>query len=87
MKRSEPTIPDASMLSGWRKSSYSGGSSDNCLEVTDWRKSSYSGGSSGNCLEVGAAPLPLVPVRDSKNPTGPALVFSAPAWSAFVASL
>lgn len=65
MKRSEPIIPDASALSGWRKSSYSGGSSDNCLEVT-------------------AAALPSVPVRDSKNPAGPALLFSAPAWSAFV---
>lgn len=26
----------------------------------------------------------LVAVRDSKNPTGPALVFSADEWSAFV---
>ncbi|MPY53088.1 DUF397 domain-containing protein [Streptomyces acidicola] len=94
MKRSEPTIPDASVLSAWRKSSYSGGSSDNCVEVTDpatyatWRKSSYSGGSGGSCLEVTDAALPThIPVRDSKNPTGPALVFPAPAWQAFVTSL
>ncbi|MFC8450834.1 DUF397 domain-containing protein [Kitasatospora sp. NPDC057223] len=26
----------------------------------------------------------LVPVRDSKNPDGPALVFPAAAWQAFV---
>ncbi|MEV7910647.1 DUF397 domain-containing protein [Streptomyces griseus] len=26
----------------------------------------------------------LVPVRDSKNPTGPALVLTAAAWTAFV---
>ncbi|WP_078630257.1 DUF397 domain-containing protein [Streptomyces roseochromogenus] len=85
MKPSEPTIPDASALSGWRKSSYSGGSSGNCLEVTTWRKSSYSGGSGGDCLEVNDTAAPThVPVRDSKNPTGPAVVFSAPAWSAFV---
>ncbi|MPY62781.1 DUF397 domain-containing protein, partial [Streptomyces spongiae] len=28
-----------------------------------------------------------IPVRDSKNPTGPALLFPAPAWQAFVTSL
>ncbi|POX57112.1 DUF397 domain-containing protein [Streptomyces sp. Ru71] len=88
MKHSEYRIPDASVLTGWRKSSYSGGSSGDCLEVTAWRKSSYSGGSSGNCLEVDDNARPThVPVRDSKAPTGPALVFSASAWSAFVASL
>ncbi|WP_329136101.1 DUF397 domain-containing protein [Streptomyces sp. NBC_01476] len=26
----------------------------------------------------------IVPVRDSKNPEGPALVFPADAWSAFL---
>lgn len=29
----------------------------------------------------------VVPVRDSKNPHGPALVFGAGAWSAFVAGI
>ncbi|MFF2079244.1 DUF397 domain-containing protein [Kitasatospora sp. NPDC058162] len=29
----------------------------------------------------------LVPVRDSKDPHGPALVFSATAWAAFVAAV
>ncbi|MFF2079881.1 DUF397 domain-containing protein [Kitasatospora sp. NPDC058162] len=28
-----------------------------------------------------------VPVRDSKDPNGPALVFSASAWAAFVAAV
>ncbi|MEU4119651.1 DUF397 domain-containing protein [Kitasatospora sp. NPDC028055] len=28
-----------------------------------------------------------VPVRDSKDPHGPALVFSAPAWAAFVTAV
>ncbi|MFF1451836.1 DUF397 domain-containing protein [Streptomyces sp. NPDC058274] len=27
------TIPDASALTGWRKSSYSGGGNGDCLEV------------------------------------------------------
>ncbi|MEW2399874.1 DUF397 domain-containing protein [Streptomyces sp. NPDC046862] len=69
MKRSEHTIPDASALSAWRKST-------------------YSGGDSGDCLEVTPTALPAhIPVRDSKNPTGPALVFPTPAWQAFVTSL
>ncbi|MGW2252984.1 DUF397 domain-containing protein [Kitasatospora sp. NPDC001660] len=28
-----------------------------------------------------------VPVRDSKDPHGPALVFPAPAWASFVAAV
>ncbi|MEU9876768.1 DUF397 domain-containing protein [Streptomyces phaeochromogenes] len=94
MKRSEQTIRDASMLSAWRKSSYSGGSSGDCLEVTDptayaaWRKSTYSGGSSDSCLEVNDSALSTrIPVRDSKDPAGPAITFAAPAWTAFVTSL
>ncbi|MEU9894105.1 DUF397 domain-containing protein [Streptomyces phaeochromogenes] len=94
MKRSEHTILDASALPTWRKSSYSGGSGGSCLEVTDpaayatWRKSTYSGGSSDSCLEVNDSALPArIPVRDSKNPCGPAVTFSASAWTAFVTSL
>ncbi|MFD0422814.1 DUF397 domain-containing protein [Streptomyces parvus] len=29
----------------------------------------------------------VVPVRDSKNPTGPALVVPAAAWSTFIAEV
>ncbi|WP_371519135.1 DUF397 domain-containing protein [Kitasatospora sp. NBC_01300] len=50
-----------------------------------WRKSSYSGNNGGDCIEVALASLPgAVPVRDSKDPYGPALVFPAAAWGAFV---
>ncbi|MGW7694682.1 DUF397 domain-containing protein [Streptomyces asiaticus] len=52
-----------------------------------WRKSSYSNGDGGDCVEV-ADNLPgLVPVRDSKAPDGPALLFPAGSWAAFIASL
>ncbi|MBV7699012.1 DUF397 domain-containing protein [Streptomyces sp. TRM70350] len=52
-----------------------------------WRKSSYSDGQGADCVEV-ADNLPgVTPVRDSKNPEGPALVFPAPAWAAFVTAL
>lgn len=49
-----------------------------------WRKSTRSGGNGGNCVEV-AANLPgVVAVRDSKYPTGPALVFTPSEWVAFL---
>ncbi|MFD3485089.1 DUF397 domain-containing protein [Streptomyces sp. NPDC058665] len=53
---------------------------------TSWRKSSYSGGGNGDCLEV-ADGHPVVPVRDSKFPQGPALVFPIPGWSSFVSAV
>ncbi|MFC7881789.1 DUF397 domain-containing protein [Streptomyces sp. NPDC057376] len=53
----------------------------------DWHRSSYSGGSGDNCLEAALGNTALVPVRDSKNPLGPKLLFRAEAWSAFVGSL
>jgi hypothetical protein len=88
MKRSEHIIPDASVLPAWRKSSYSGGNSGDCLEVSEayatWRKSTYSGGESGDCLEVNDACTAHVPVRDSKNPHGPAVIFAPAAWTSFV---
>jgi Domain of unknown function (DUF397) len=57
------------------------------LNLAIWRKSSYSNGDGGNCVEV-ADNLPgIVPVRDSKDPSGPALVFPAGAWAAFIADV
>lgn len=55
--------------------------------LTGWRKSSRSGGSNGSCLEVSNQHAAGVPVRDSKNATGPALLFRSPAWSAFVSAV
>ncbi|MEW2635558.1 DUF397 domain-containing protein [Streptomyces sp. NPDC048389] len=51
-----------------------------------WFKSSYSGGDQGECLEV-AHGHARVPVRDSKRATGPAVVFSAGGWAAFVTAI
>lgn len=49
-----------------------------------WRKSTYSGGNGGGCVDV-AGNLPgIVAVRDSKDPSGPALSFAPAAWSEFV---
>lgn len=52
------------------------------LAVSDWRKSSFSG--PNNCVEV-AHLRGRVAVRDSKNPGGSPLVFSAEAWATFLA--
>ncbi|MEV6568762.1 DUF397 domain-containing protein [Streptomyces kronopolitis] len=54
------------------------------LGTAQWRKSSYSSGASDNCLEVSDAHPGLVPVRDSKRPHGPALIFPADGWTSFV---
>ncbi|WP_335936730.1 DUF397 domain-containing protein [Streptomyces sp. PTD5-9] len=35
MHSTEPAITDSGTLTGWRKSSYSGGSNGECLEVAD----------------------------------------------------
>jgi hypothetical protein len=57
------------------------------LNAATWRKSTHSGGQGGECIEVADGFADVVPVRDSKNPQGPALVFADAAWSAFVADV
>ncbi|MBM9621464.1 DUF397 domain-containing protein [Streptomyces zhihengii] len=55
--------------------------------LAGWRASSYSGSDAGSCVEVVDAHPAGVPVRDSKVPDGPALVFPAPGWTAFVTAV
>lgn len=57
------------------------------VDIADafWRKSSYSSGN-GQCIET-AFLGEAVATRDSKDPDGPALVFPADAWRAFVAGV
>lgn len=50
-----------------------------------WRKSTKSG-NNGACVEV-ADLGEHVAVRDSKHPTGPALIFDGEAWDGFVAAV
>lgn len=54
------------------------------LNSAQWRKSTRSGASGGNCVEVADNLSGVVGVRDSKDPTGPVLVFGPVAWRAFV---
>ncbi|MFJ3323854.1 DUF397 domain-containing protein [Streptomyces griseus] len=58
-------------------------------ETPRWFTSSYSE-NGGQCVEVAtnlAAPHGIVPIRDSKNPTGPALTIPATAFTTFVAGV
>ncbi|MBZ6089058.1 MULTISPECIES: DUF397 domain-containing protein [Streptomyces] len=56
-------------------------------ELSGWRKSSHSGSEAGSCLEVLDGHRRGVPVRDSKNPHGPAVIVPGRAWAAFVAAV
>ena len=51
------------------------------LVDAEWKKSSYSGSEGGNCVEV-AAVRGAVAVRDSKDSSGPVLVFPPDEWRA-----
>ncbi len=57
------------------------------LSAVAWRKSSYSNTDGGSCLEVADSLPGVMPVRDSKIPGGPALLFDATAWSSFVSAV
>ncbi|MGW4121657.1 DUF397 domain-containing protein [Nocardia sp. NPDC004711] len=51
-----------------------------------WFKSTHSSGNS-ECVEVAFLDGGLVGIRDSKNPTGAALVFAPSEWDAFTAGV
>lgn len=57
------------------------------LSGAQWRKSTYSGSNGGNCVEVARNMPGTVAVRDSKDPGGPALVFTPREWQAFTAAV
>lgn len=60
----------------WRKASYSGASGCDCVEVTATSDASVAPHKSGEDV--------LYLMRDSKNPDGPQLAFTAAEWDAFV---
>lgn len=51
-----------------------------------WRKSSWSG-VNGDCIEVAGLTGATIRIRDSKNPNGAMLSFSASEWNVFIDSL
>jgi hypothetical protein len=54
------------------------------LAGVTWIKSSYSGPTGGNCVEVAFLGDGQIAVRNSRHPAGPALVFTAAEWDAFL---
>ncbi|MFF3075303.1 DUF397 domain-containing protein [Kitasatospora sp. NPDC057904] len=56
------------------------------LTGASWQKSSYSN-NGGNCVEVALGFRADTPVRDSKDPHGPALIFPSDAWRSFVSAI
>lgn len=63
---------------------FSNGTPATQLPQARWVKSRHSGPTGGNCVEVAFLTDRAVAVRNSRHPAGPALVFSAPEWEAFV---
>jgi len=49
-----------------------------------WVKSRQSGPTGGNCVEVAFLPGGAVAMRNSRHPSGPALIFTTAEWDAFL---
>jgi hypothetical protein len=60
--------------------------SGTALSGASWRRSSHST-AANNCVETALLAPGRLAVRDSKDPSGPALLFSADAWTDFVRAL
>ncbi|NSC24091.1 DUF397 domain-containing protein [Streptomyces albus subsp. chlorinus] len=60
---------------------------DDELNAASWRTSSYTNGEGGACVAVADGFAGVLPVRDTKCPEGPTLVFPADSWNAFVRGL
>ncbi len=58
--------------------------SNAALSGVTWRKSQHSN-PSGNCVEIAGLPDGTVAIRNSRHPSGPALVCAPADFSAFLA--
>lgn len=56
------------------------------LRGVTWRKSRHSN-PSGNCVELAELPVGVIAVRNSRYPSGPALIYTRAELDAFVQSL
>jgi hypothetical protein len=59
---------------------------DTRLDRVTWRKSRHSN-PSGNCVEVAELLDGAIAIRNSRYPTGPALVCTRPEFAAFLAGV
>ncbi|MGI5165757.1 DUF397 domain-containing protein [Spirillospora sp. CA-253888] len=75
---------DVEVVGLWRKSSHSSHPEGHCVEIAEaQRKTGLSGSEENECLEANRAAR-LIAVRDSKDVTGPVLVFGPLAWRTFL---
>ncbi|WP_328726619.1 DUF397 domain-containing protein [Streptomyces sp. NBC_00259] len=63
---------------------FSNGMRADALNAATWIKSSHSN-ATGNCVELAALPDGQVALRNSRDPQGPALVYTRDEVEAFVA--
>jgi hypothetical protein len=56
------------------------------LSRAAWRTSTYSN-NGGACIQVASSAAGIIAVRDSKDPDGPALAFTAAQWMAFTSTV
>jgi hypothetical protein len=54
------------------------------LHGISWVKSKRSGPTGGNCVEIAFLHSGEVAMRNSRHPDGPALIFTAAEWDAFL---
>lgn len=54
------------------------------LADANWVKSTRSGPTGGNCVEVAFLDGGRIALRNSRDASGPALVFTGPEWDAFI---
>ncbi|WP_326829224.1 DUF397 domain-containing protein [Streptosporangium sp. NBC_01810] len=57
------------------------------LHSANWRKSSLSGSDGSNCVEIANLSTNHRAIRDSKNPTAPALILTPHQWTTFITTI
>lgn len=57
------------------------------LTTATWHKSTLSGSDGTDCVETARLSGGHRAVRDSKNPTGPALIFTPTDWNTFISGI
>ncbi|ALC26229.1 DUF397 domain-containing protein [Streptomyces bacillaris] len=63
---------------------YKNGVSADSIQGVTWVKSSLSDGIGGNCVEIAKLGEGHVALRNSRDASGPALVYTPGEWEAFV---
>ncbi|WP_440103427.1 DUF397 domain-containing protein [Streptosporangium sp. H16] len=57
------------------------------LHTAHWRKSTLSGHDASDCVEIADLSNGHRGVRDSKNPTAPALILTPHQWNTFITTI